>query len=225
MKPSVSSSLLAVFDLDGTLNRIDLFSVPAHQKALAEFGSPLHTRDAAYISATFGMRADDYVPLLLPGADEETKLRYLDRVRILEQQNIVTMGAAFDGVAGMLCEIRSRGIRTAVCSNASSRYIHMVLDVLKLTDQIDYTQELVPDMTKDDTLRLLLHRVRPSRAVMIGDTILDIQAARANGLPSIGCLYGYRPEQAAKADVTVSRPCEIPGQVFSLLQMDAAVCG
>lgn len=223
MKRTPVSGLLAVFDLDGTLNRIDLFSVPAHQKALAEFGSPLHTRDAAYISSTFGMRADDYVPLLLPGVDEQTKLRYLDRVRILEQQNIVTMGKSFDEVPEMLSEIRSRGIHTAVCSNASSRYIHMVLDTLGLSDQIDDIQELIPGMTKDDTLRLLLERVHPSRAVMIGDTILDIHAARANGLPSIGCLYGYRPEQAAHADVTVSQASEIPEQVFSLLFGSSAV--
>lgn len=223
MIPSATSGLLAVFDLDGTLNRIDLFSVPAHQKALAEFGSPLHTRDAAFIRSTFGMRADDYVPLLLPGVDEATKLRYLDRVRMLEQQNIVTMGAAFDGVPQMLDRIRAQGIHTAVCSNASLRYIRMVLNTLKLSDKIDYLQELVPHMTKDDTLRLLLKRVHPSRAVMIGDTILDIQAARANGLPCVGCLYGYRPEQAAEADVTVSHPNEIPKQVFTLLKVPSAM--
>ena len=222
MRTYTKSGLLAVFDLDGTLNRIDLFSVPAHQKALAEFGSPLRTRDAAFISSTFGMRADDYVPLLLPGVTDEQKLRYLDRVRDLEQENIVTMGASFDGVPAMLDEIRRQGIKTAVCSNASSRYIHMVLDTLKLSGKIDYIQELLPGLTKNDTLGLLLKKAKPVRAVMIGDTILDIKAARANDLPSIGCLYGYRPEQAAEADVTVSHPSEIPEQVFALLRLKAA---
>ena len=50
---------LAVFDLDGTLNRTDLYSVPAHLKALGERGINNVTPET--IISTYGERANDYV--------------------------------------------------------------------------------------------------------------------------------------------------------------------
>ena len=47
-------------------------------------------------------------------------------------------------------------------------------------------------------------------AVMVGDTAYDCQAAKACGIPFIGCLYGFRPaEMEAEAKHRVNTPGEI----------------
>lgn len=63
---------------------------------------------------------------------------------------------------------------------------------------------------------LRAERLSPAGAVMIGDRSMDVRAARANGLRSIGVLWGYgaRAELiAAGADAL----CESPGSLAACL--------
>ena len=52
---------------------------------------------------------------------------------------------------------------------------------------------------------------------MVGDTIFDLEAARKNDLPFIGCLYGFRPAEMAAADRKVAAVSEIPAAAQELL--------
>lgn len=81
---------LAVFDLDGTLNRTDLFSVPAHLKALAERGITNVTGQK--VISTFGERADEYVKILLGTVSPSEARRYLDDVAKYELEFIAEYG-------------------------------------------------------------------------------------------------------------------------------------
>ena len=58
------------------------------------------------------------------------------------------------------------------------------------------------------------------RAVMVGDRRFDLEGARANGLQSIGVLWGIgeRPELVdAGADRLIERPDQLPDAVTELL--------
>ena len=107
---------------------------------------------------------------------------------------------------------------TAVCSNSSVRYISAVLKAIRLDALIDEIQPLDPDSRgKDESLARLLERVQPRKALMVGDTIFDLEAARKNDLPFIGCLYGFRPAEMAAADRKVAAVSEIPAAAQDLL--------
>ena len=72
-------------------------------------------------------------------------------------------------------------------------------------------QGLTPKDSKADSLRVLLQRVQPEQAVMVGDRFYDMQAANGNHIPFIGCLYGYGAERELDAArYCVAEPCEIP---------------
>ncbi|MEG0693523.1 MAG: HAD family hydrolase, partial [Oscillospiraceae bacterium] len=109
------------------------------------------------------------------------------------------------------------GYLIAVCSNASERYIRMVLNALNIIDKIDYIQPLLPDLIKDDTLRLLLTREKPEKAVMVGDRVFDKNAARANNIPFIGCMYGFENSEVSDADIAIKTPSEINDAVKMLI--------
>ena len=207
---------LAVFDLDGTLNRTELYSVPAHLKALAERG--IHDVTAEMIIDTFGERADDYVKKLAGPCSPEEARRYLDDVAKYEKECIGEKGKPYDGVAESLRRLRADGVITAICSNSSSRYINMVLDALQLSELMDEIQDLRPGMTKVETLRLLLDQVQPDAAVMVGDRTFDIEAGRKNGLKTVGCAYGFQPEEAAEADIVIETGYQIYDAVVKLLE-------
>lgn len=209
---------LAVFDLDGTLNKTDLYAVPAHQKAMAEFGFPI--KSAKEIISTFGERNVDVRELLTGTDDEDACYKYFHAVSKYEAEFIVDNHGEYDGVTAALKQLKADGYLTAVCSNASSRYITMVLNHLDLLQYIDYIQPLCEGLIKDETLALLLKSVSPDRAVMAGDRKFDKAAAYANGLPFIGCLYGFggiKSFEVEDAEAAINSANEINAAVLRLI--------
>lgn len=206
---------LVVFDLDGTLNKTDLYTIPASRQALAERG--IFDKSDELIMSTVGARGCDIFHLLLGTDDSEIGAAYLKRVGELENDFIKIYSGTFDGVKKLLCDLHEEGYRTAVCSNASERYIRMVLTALGILNSIDFIQPLLPNLTKNDTLRLLLERETPDKAVMVGDRHFDKDAAYANSIPFIGCLYGFSRQEVADADIAVEHPHEILNAVKALI--------
>ncbi|CAB1250217.1 HAD family hydrolase [Ruminococcaceae bacterium BL-6] len=209
------SKKLIVFDLDGTLNRTELYAVEIHRMVQTEFG--WHAQTPEQIQSVFGALTSEYMPLLLPGADKETQRRYLKRVAEVEK-DYLHLAAAYDGSAQMLDELHGKGWETAVCSNSSSRYISTILNAIRLTDKIDHIEPLDKAFnSKKASLKNLLDRLKPEKAVMVGDTSFDEEAAEENGIPFIGCLYGFRPHEMENAPIAVERPAQIPEAAESLL--------
>lgn len=213
MKPAPK---LIVFDLDGTLNRTELFAVEVHRMLQTEFGWPAQSPEE--ITAIFGAPADEYMERLLPGSDEATRQRYLKREAEVEY-DYMHLAAAYDGCTQMLTELHNNGWETAVCSNSSFRYISMVLNSTGLMHLIDYIQPLEKGMTeKAESLASLLKRIPHSAAVMVGDTSYDSQAAAVNSIPFIGCSYGFRPTELENTEHTVQTPAEIPAVAEQLVR-------
>lgn len=209
-----SSCKLAAFDLDGTLNRTELFAVEALQDTQRELGFPVQSAET--LISLFGAPASEYIPLILPGADEETVARYRRIVPEKEKQYI-HQAKAYDGAAEMLDALHAAGYTTAVCSNSSNRYISLVLRSIGLFEKIDLIQPLEQGMDwKGESLKHLLEKTAPQSAVMIGDTRYDFEAAAFNGIPFIGCLYGFRPHEIAGLPHLVERPADLTEAVLRL---------
>lgn len=208
---------LITFDLDGTLNRTDLYAVDAHAQARREFHYP--PLDPAFLISTFGGRSCDYIKELLPGADDQAEKAYLSRVAELELVYMKKHSAPFDGVPEMLDKLHQAGCTLAICSNSSSRYIEAVLQAIGIRSQIDEIQPLCSGMTKVETLGLLLKRLNPTRAIMVGDRFFDLEAARKNRIPFIGCRFGYCEAEIKSADLVADTPEQVGKHVLSLLRV------
>ncbi len=208
---------LVIFDLDGTLNQTELFSVGAHRMVQTEFGWSAQTPEQ--IKRIYGLPATEYIHMLLPGADKETQQRYLTRVAQVERE-CMDLAEAYPGCKEMMEQLHEDGCAIAVCSNAPAGYIDIVLDKIHLADLVDYKQPLEPHMhSKSQSLCALLSRVQPEEgAVMVGDTSMDRLAADDNHIPFIGCLYGYRPEEMKTEPHHVSAPTEIAAMVHEILK-------
>ena len=71
-----AATKLIVFDLDGTLNRTELFAVEVHRMLQTEFGWPAQSPEK--ITALFGAPAEEYMESLLP------RLRRADQTTVSE---------------------------------------------------------------------------------------------------------------------------------------------
>ncbi len=206
---------LVVFDLDGTLNRTELYAVKAHKKALAHYGITNITDEQ--ILSTFGASDEEFFDILKIDFPKEKRRQYIRTFAEIEFEEIKHSKASFPGIKEMLCELRKNNYITAVCSNASVRYIRLVLTELELLELIDYIQPIEPGLAKDDTLKKLLERTVHGKAVMVGDRYYDKRAAQSNGIPFIGCKYGFCAEEVSDADIAVDSALQIPSAVKSLI--------
>lgn len=208
---------LVAFDLDGTLNRTDLFSVPAIQLVQKQLGFPISSPEK--IISSYGTAYREFMEILFPGGDEQTTRDYQRLIPQAEQQYLL-LARPYEGVPELLDSLREIGYQTAVCSNSNYRYITTALKAIGVYNRIDVIQELESGMeTKTESLTCLIQKTHCAKAIMVGDTLFDYQAAKDNGIPFIGCRYGFRPYEMESLSPVVDTPLEILTWVKKLFEM------
>ena len=154
---------------------------------------------------------------LLPGAPMERFDEFMALTAEAEYRNIDLYHGTFDGVPEMIRQLSDEGYILAVCTNGTNGYVRKIVGALGLAPYFTYLQGAEPGCTKSDTLKMVLDKIRPDKAVMVGDRHHDMQAARDNGLPFVGCQYGYLPHEVDDAKVRVAKAADIPQAVKTLI--------
>jgi phosphoglycolate phosphatase len=131
--------------------------------------------------------------------------------------------APYPGVPDVLAELRRGGHRVAVFTGASRRAAEMLLsaaglevDVLVGGDQVSRPKPAGDGLAA--AARLL--RVSTGELAYIGDSPLDLQAAKAVGGYSAAAAWGHQYDGAAPADYTLASPAQALG-----LLADGTGCG
>lgn len=208
-----------LLDLDGTLADSRAGIVSSMRLMLAELGhDPMAAGDLTWavgppggtsIRTLLGQYGDDRFDLGLT----TYRARYSE-VGLYDC-------AAFPGVAEMLAALKADG-RTLCLATAKRRdFAERVIDFLGFGAFIPTIYGALPGGGLDDKTDLLRELLRvegydPSATVMVGDRMHDIHAARANGLRSIGVLWGYggRAElEQAGAGALAATPMDVVGLV------------
>lgn len=205
---------LAAFDLDGTLSRSDLFLMPAYRKAAALTGrGPVPD---SLLMTLIGGTAADNAKVISPDGSMKKYEEFDSHVVEAIRETAPALGRAYPGIAESLAELRRRGYRIFLCSNARREYTDLVLEAIGLLPLFDGTPEGRHGWDKPRLLAHILETERPDAAVMVGDRHFDKTAAKENGIPFIGCLYGLFPAEVADADIAVKSADELPDAVERL---------
>ena len=124
----------------------------------------------------------------------------------------------YEGMIEALHALRAVGIKLAVVTNKLARFIEPHLRLAGIVDLFDATVGAgdAPARKPDRApLDLAARRmgVDVARMLMVGDSINDVQAARAAGCPTVVVPYGYREGmsvEALGADAIVASLAELP---------------
>lgn len=205
-----------IFDLDGTLHRTEAALVPAIQMAMADLGLSPASPEA--INALYGEPLEEFCRVLLGNGGRSCENFRLG-IRKHQKVTLPATGALYSGTREMLQELRNMGFDLAVCSNAGLDYIRLVTGSLGIEDFFGIMVGQDGNASKTDRVGDIIQRTGNGFTVMVGDRYHDIQAARENGIPSIGCLFGYGgAEEMEPADRTVTAPSGIPPAVRELME-------
>jgi phosphoglycolate phosphatase len=205
----------AIFDLDGTLHNTEKALVPAIQMAMIDMG--LEPAPADSINALYGEPLEVFCSQLIGlGPSECTGFR--EGIKKHQLKTLPEFGELYPGTTGMLEKLVAEGFGIAICSNADVDYIRLVTTSLGISDLIDSMAGADGHASKTDRVRSLVSEMDTPFSVMIGDRYHDMEAAAENGIPSIGCLYGYgSEEEMITADRTACSASEIFGVIIELL--------
>lgn len=211
--------LLILFDLDGTLVDSAPDLVDALNATLAlESVAPLPDDQ---IRALLGAGARALIERGLKVAGRQVTSDRMDALFFAflkhYQAHIADRSRIFPGVGPALDRLDAAGCRLAVATNKLEGLAVSLLDQLGLTKRFAVVcgQDTFRDaqgrnIPKPDR-RMLLETIAkaggtPERAVMVGDSRADVEAARNSGVPAIGVTFGYTdaPIESFAPDVVIS---------------------
>lgn len=191
-------NLTVVFDLDGTLVDTAPDLVGATNHALSDLG--LAPVDAHLLRPwiSFGAQRMIIEALVHSGKHlPDTEIaRLLDLFLTYYEENIARESRAYPGVVDAIETLSSSGARLAVCTNKRESLSRSLLSALNLDRHFH-------GLAGRDTFPIckphpdhLLGAVRlaggdPARAIMVGDSEVDIQTAKAAGVPVVAVSFGY----------------------------------
>lgn len=215
-----------LFDLDGTLVDTAPDLLATLNEILRELGhDPVPMSEIGHLVG-HGARAMIEKAMSLTGQSvREQDLDFLlSRYLDLYTMRIADESRPYDGVDEALEHLAREGYILAVCTNKPTALATQLLDALQLRHFFthvaggDHYPVRKPDA--GHILRLVADvGSEPARTVMIGDSIPDVEAARAAHVPVIAMSHGYAPKPAAElgADHVAAHFDEIPEVVRSLL--------
>jgi HAD superfamily hydrolase (TIGR01549 family) len=192
-----------IFDVDGTLvDSVDLHA-RAWQEAFAHFGKQF---DFERVRSQIGKGGDQLMPVFLSKEELEEFGEELEKYRgELFKREYLPHVKGFPKVRELFQRIKDEGLKVALASSAKA-------DELKAYKERAHIEDLVEEETSSDDaekskphpdiFEAVLERlegVRPSEAVVVGDTPYDAEAAGKAGLKTVGLLSGGFPEADLRA--------------------------
>lgn len=187
---------LAVFDCDGTLSDGQAAVVNAMHAAFAETGLPAPSAHA--VRRIVGLSLPNAVRQLVPDAAPDLVAATVDAYKsafFAARQAGSVHEPLFDGMHDLLHRLHAAGWMLGVATGKSDRGLTSTLAMHGLTDLFatTHTADRHPSKPHPAMLEAAMADVlaEPAQTVMIGDTVFDIDMARAAGVRAVGVAWGY----------------------------------
>lgn len=176
-----------LFDLDGTLVDTNYLHTLAWSRAIRDSGewAPMHA-----IHRLIGMGGDELVVELLGHANDEAVAR-----RPVRYRELIDDARAFPGATELLARARAKGLANVLASSAPRAELDAMLALLDaggLFEAVTSADDVQQAKPNPEIFHRALARggLDKEGAVVIGDSVWDVEAAHNAGLGCIGLESG-----------------------------------
>jgi HAD superfamily hydrolase (TIGR01509 family) len=178
-----------VLDIDGTLVDTNYHHAIAWDRAFAR--CDVHV-DLWRIHRHIGMGGDQLVAEL---AGDDVERRSGDDIRDAESElygELIDEVRVIDGAFELMDRLAERKIKIVLASSAKEAEVERYVEMLDAKDRAEWTTSSDVENTKPepDLVEAALSKAGTRNALMIGDTVWDVKAAKRAGLETIGVLTG-----------------------------------
>jgi len=196
--PHDTNTPLVIFDLDGTLidTSPDLVASLNHTIA-AEGLEPVTYDDLTHlVGQGVHMMITRAYAMRERALDEETRTRLFNRFMDFYLDTMPGASKPYPGVLDALDRLEAAGMKLAVCTNKLESLTFPLLEKLGLKDRFGTITGGDTFTWRKPDARHILGTIEKagaltSRAIMIGDSVNDIAAAKNAAIPSIAVPFGY----------------------------------
>ena len=191
----------AIFDWDGTVvDSIEHISSCLHLAATS-IGYPALERTA--YSNIIGLGLVEALRSLYPTITSDDMVAMRDAYSRHFMATAATAQTVFPGMIDIFQDLHTSDRHCAVATGKSRRGLDRALEHSQLGKWFHVTRCADETRSKPDPSMLaeiLNHlQLEPSDAVMIGDTVFDLEMGKAAGVSIIGVDWGYHPREALEA--------------------------
>lgn len=182
-----SSQTTVIFDVDGTLVDTNYLHTLAWWRALTATGEQVAM---ASIHRVIGMGSDILIEELLGYDVPEAGDKHKEEFKALREEM-----KAFPRAAELLREVAGRGTKVVLASSANEEDLEAMRKAIDADDVIDVftsSKDVETSKPAPDIFQVALDRAEADaeNAIVVGDTIWDVQSARKVGLDCVGVLSG-----------------------------------
>ncbi|WP_151975530.1 HAD-IA family hydrolase [Erythrobacter sp. EC-HK427] len=187
---------LAVFDCDGTLSDGQAGVCHAMDTAFAVAGLP--APDQHQVRRIVGLSLPQAVRHLAPDAAPEQQAAAVEAYKAAfraSREDGSLREPLYPGIVDLLHRLHGQGWTLAVATGKSDRGLAATLAANRLTQLFaaTHTADRHPSKPHPAMLQAAMADTlaEPAQTVMIGDTVFDIDMAKAAGTRAIGVAWGY----------------------------------
>ncbi|MFU8871541.1 HAD family hydrolase [Micromonospora sp. SL4-19] len=197
-----------VFDMDGTLIESHAVVPAAYRAAVLDGGGPAPS-DAEIISGyPLGPPSALLAHLLRRPATDADLASYHAHLAALAERVTV-----YPGVADVLADVAAR-VPVGLFTGASHRAAEILLDRVGLLGHFRVVlggDEVPRPKPAPDGVELAcrLLGLAPGRAAYVGDSPLDLRAARGSGAVAVAAGWGHQYDPGEAADLSAGRPRDL----------------
>jgi phosphoglycolate phosphatase len=210
-----------ILDLDGTLVDTVYQHVLAWRSAFLSVGVDI---PSWRIHGAIGVGGDRLVEQLAGRAVENAVGDEVRKLHGLRFEDLLPHVTPTEGAPELLEALRGRDLKVVVASSGEREVTERLLSVLGAAEHLhawvsgDQVESSKPD---SDLLQLAMEKVSGQAALVIGDTVWDVESAKACEFPCVGVLTGGVSEaqltEAGAMDVR-ENPAAITSDLDDLLK-------
>lgn len=180
-----------IFDLDGTLWDTSDTVVRIWNEVLS-LRCPKLKMSKEIMSSLMGKNKAQFTEEFFVGVEKNEAESLISEIFKREQEYLIKYGAnMYDGVMDTLCELK-KDYALAIVSNCQSGYLNAFLTHYGLKDMFTDTECAGSSpLPKGENIKLLATRNSFEKAIYVGDTKSDENAAREACLPFVYASYGF----------------------------------
>lgn len=115
-------------------------------------------------------------------------------------------GALYPNVKEVFSYLKANDYSIYIASNGLTEYLKAIVSYYQLDHWVTetFSIEQIDSLNKSDLVQRIITKYNITQGAVVGDRLSDINAAKDNGLVSIGCNFDFaKEEELAQADIVI----------------------
>lgn len=198
----MAETKILILDFDGTLGDTVGVIVQTMQATIRELGLPARTDKEC--ASMIGLRLIDIPPVLFPECNLDGEFYAQTYRRLFHIYNTAGAVELYPNVIETLTELKNRGLVLTIASSRSKASLTNYIKDLGIEALISYVlgaDDVVEGKPNPEPVNRTLEKFRfkPEEAIVVGDTVFDVDMGKNAGTKTCGVTYGNGSRESISA--------------------------